>query len=274
MVARYTVVQYVPDPAAGERINIGVMAWDESGVHARFITDWRRVRAFHGADVPFLRELTKTRAERTSIEPPLPLHREQTITAAIIENMVGKWSHEVQFTDPRGSLKHAGELLNELAPVFLHENKRRTLRGRTRRAAAGIAVRAISAAVNAEVPKAASNLVKRDEILSGRFDRHRFDVVLKNGKPLAALHALSFEVGEGEYLEREVDATAWTIDDVRKKFTHLPLAVLILQPTRATHRAKFRKAQRLFRELQADVLTESNMPVWARHQAREIAARP
>ena len=74
-------------------------------------------------------------------------------------------------------------------------------RGRNRRAAAGIEARVVADAVKHELPDQVGELVKRGETLSGQLDQHRFDIVLKNGKPLAAnrypvIHTWSYKLAE------------------------------------------------------------------------------
>lgn len=273
MPSKYTVVQFVPDPTTEERVNIGVMTWDHAGVRSQFLEDWRRVRAFSVGEVGFVRDIAAELAARTAAQGALPLDNLGRIDEQRMETLARKWRHCIQFTPPRGSLKNADTLLTELAPVFLRSFPRVQRRGRTRRAAAGIAARAVATAVKHELPNQVEELVKRDETLSGHFDQHRFDIVLRNGKPLAAVHALSFEIAESERLDKEIDATAWSIDDVRKKYSQLPLAVFVLDPLGQPNRRRFTHAQRLFRALHADVLNEARIPVWATKQARTIAAR-
>lgn len=90
-------------------------------------------------------------------------------------------------------------------------------------------------------------------------------MVLTDGKSLAAVQALSFEISQAEHLEKEVEATAWTIDDVKKEHPRLPLAVFVLPPRNGS--PLYEKAQRVYRGLEAVILTGSEMGNWARTQA-------
>ncbi|MBD2774779.1 DUF3037 domain-containing protein [Iningainema tapete] len=56
MVSRYSIIQYVPDPIADERINIGVVVFNEDAVKSRFLTNWERVRLFGMEDIDFLKD--------------------------------------------------------------------------------------------------------------------------------------------------------------------------------------------------------------------------
>ena len=60
MPSNYAIVQYRPDPASDERLNIGVIAWDADGAHAVFVDTWERVRSFGGCDIGFLREFAQS----------------------------------------------------------------------------------------------------------------------------------------------------------------------------------------------------------------------
>ncbi|MEM9544071.1 MAG: DUF3037 domain-containing protein [Cyanobacteria bacterium P01_E01_bin.42] len=46
MASRYSIIQYVPDPIAEERINIGVLVFDRQNVKVHFLSNWKRVRYF------------------------------------------------------------------------------------------------------------------------------------------------------------------------------------------------------------------------------------
>ncbi len=59
MTAQYTVVKYVPDPTIGERMNFGVITWDESRMCSRFLENWHRVQAFGREDIKFLRNFAR-----------------------------------------------------------------------------------------------------------------------------------------------------------------------------------------------------------------------
>ena len=48
MPSRYSIIQYVPNPIADERIHIGVLAFDENLVKVSFLKNWQRVKDFGG----------------------------------------------------------------------------------------------------------------------------------------------------------------------------------------------------------------------------------
>ena len=273
MTAHYTVVQYVPDPTADERVNFGVIVWDGERVLSRFVGDWRRVRAFGGEDIRFLRDFARSISEKTSAELRLPEVGDE-IDPQTLTNMISEWSYSIQFTDPRGSLKSADALLGEAAGLYLREAARPVHRGaRTRMAAVRIAHNSLFTAVQERAGEDVEEIVKRNETVEGRYDQHRFDVVLANGRLFGALHAISFEIRESEHLEKEVEATAWTLDDVRKRHRTLPLGVLVLPPKGKGSFPLYSRAVKVYRKLNAEVITEKKMDTWARQRAQTIPTR-
>jgi hypothetical protein len=273
MSAKYTVVQYVPDSTADERINFGVITWDAQHVRSRFVAHWSRIRSFGGEDVSFLRDFARDVTELTSPQMPLPEIGGDKLDLSRLKKMIGEWSYSIQFTEPRGSLRDAQTLLEETASVFLRPSGPRARRGRSRRHAASLAYKFLLEAVKQQAPDGAENLVKTNEMLRGKLDAHRLDVVLANGKLLAALNALSFEISESEHLEREIQVTAWTIDDVRKLHRKLPLAIYMLPPLEKQAPGSYARATRLFESLDAEVVTsERAMKAWAKQRAQSLPA--
>jgi Protein of unknown function (DUF3037) len=273
MTAKYTVVQYVPDPTADERINFGVITWDARHVRSRFVAHWSRIRSFGGEDVSFLRDFARGITELTSPQMPLPEIGGDKLDLSGLKKMIGEWSYSIQFTEPRGSLRDPQTLLEEAASVFLRPSEPRVRRGRSRRHAATLAYKFLLEAVKQQAPDCAENLVRPNKTLQGKLDEHRLDVVLANGKLLAALNALSFEISESEHLEREIQVTAWTIDDVRKLHRKLPLAIYMLPPLENDVSGSYTRATRLFKSLDADVVTsERAMKAWAKERTQSLAA--
>ncbi len=265
MPSNYTIVQYRPDPASDERLNIGVIAWDADGAHAVFVETWERVRSFGGCDVSFLRELAQSMQGRLADGLALP---DDGLTDELREQLIGELGHSVQLTPARGAEEEAPQLVSSLAARFLYSPPPRAKPARGRRTATSHAYRAIKAAVDARKPSGAARRVHLHRNLEGKLGAHQFDVVLANGKPLAAVNALSFEVASKRDLQREVDATAWALDDVRHLDEALPLAVFVLPPTNSGAEQVFRSASKVFKGLGAKLLDDDPaMARWAKRQA-------
>jgi hypothetical protein len=265
MPSNYTIIQYCPDPVGDERLNIGVIAWDAGGAHVEFVETWERARSFGGRNVAFLRDFAQSMQSRLSEEMELLVDE---LTDGLVEQLIGDVAHSVQLTPARGDSEDAQKLVSSLASRFLYSPPPRAKKARDRRTAAGHAYRAIKAAVSGQAPDAAKPRVLFHRNLAGKFGDHQFDVILANGRPLAAADALSFEIRSKGLLQREVDATAWALDDVRRLHQDMPLAVFVLPPTNTETEKVFRSAAKIFKGLGAKMTdSESAMARWATHQA-------
>lgn len=270
MTAHYTVVQYVPDPTAEERVNVGVITWDEERLVSRFLSNWRRVRAFAGEDIGFLREFAKSVTSVTSDQSCLP-EMGPRLDQERLRKIIGEWNQSIQFTNSRGSLKSVERLVDDLASVFLREPHLKHRQPRSRRTAASKAAKSLLAAMEERSVDEPRRYIQRDHTVKGKWLDHQFDVALANGKLYSAAQALSFEINESD-LRKEIDATLWAIDDVRKKHRTLPLAVVVLRPRSRQQEKLYEQAVTVFEGFHTEVVPESMLKVWARDQARSIKA--
>ena len=258
MVSRYTVVQYVPDPVADERMNIGVIAYDEHGVHSRFLSRWDRVESFGGEDVSFLKDFAAEVARSGSAgQLPLAMGR-RTIDASIIEKIVVNWRNSIQLTDPRSATIRAEDLLRSVSDRFLRAPAPRKPRVADRRRAAKLGFEALRKQVPLES-------IERGERLPGRYTTHEFEIVVRNGSVVEAARALSFEVSEAKVLQDQIDAAAWAIEDLRGvsgEQGELPeLSVLAIPPR--TSSKTYNSARDLLTTLGAKVVLPDTMESWA-----------
>ena len=266
MTTHYTIVQYVPDPTADERMNIGVIVWDDARVYSNFVNDFSRARAFSLKNVKFLKEFADYVGNLT--KEPNRDYRE--FSPPRIEKLIQTWTDSIQFTQARGSTKSSSQLIAELPLRFLRVQEEvpiTTTPSRNRAFAVRVAYRCILDAAKARAPDRAKHLVRKHLSLQGKFNEHSFDVGLVNGSPFAAVNALSFGIVSRVTLQKEIDATAWIFDDVRKRTEDLPLAVYI---ARAEHdQALFELTAKTFRGLKSKVISEEReMMNWAATQVQ------
>ena len=270
MTAQYIIVQYVPDPTADERINFGVIVWDDARVYSTFVSDWSRARHFGGENIAFLKDFAVHVGDLTK----QPRSDYQEFSPSRIGNIINAWKDSIQFTAPRGSTRSASELFAELPSMFLRghagapvERAEAVTRGRS--VAVKLAYKCVYAVVKARMPEKAKELVRKNESVTGRYYQHEFDVVFANGRPFAAVNALSFEMANRSQLQKDIDATAWIVDDVRMnpKTEDLPLAIYTLPPLGEDDRPLFEKATKAFRGLKADVIVQDEaMSRWTDKQ--------
>jgi hypothetical protein len=271
MTAHYSVAQYMPDPVSGECVNIAVITWDERRIFARGLKDWRRASAIGSHGLTTIKAITNRLVEISAAQLPLMVEDAIRFDVSALKSAIGTWHHAIQFTPPRGSLKDPEALLADIAPTFLRElPARRRQRIRSRTTAARIAADLLFRAVEERLPNRVKDLIGKNGQLSGHLEWHRLDVILGNGKPLAAVQALSFEGGDSPALQKEVDATAWLVGDVKRRHRTLPVAVFLLPPK--SESKTYTRAKRLFPQLKSDLVLENEMEQWAKKQARVAAA--
>src|SRR5512139_5539 len=121
----FTVVQYVPDPIADERINVGLIAANREHVAAKFVDNWERIERFGGEDPGFLRDFAA--ALRPSLTPELFFPTQEPawkLDEDRIAALAGSWVRSIQFTDPRPTVLSPSEFVVRMAHRFLREHKR------------------------------------------------------------------------------------------------------------------------------------------------------
>ena len=274
MPSYYSIVRFLPDPVRDERINVGVLAYDDAGdVAGHFVRDWKRIRNFAGQDVAFLQDFIRELADATSTQRTLSFDGGQGgCSPEDIRRMASRWINSVQMSEPRASLLGRDDLLARMSAQFLvptRGRKKRTFRDR--RQAVSLARHSLETAL-AATPAAKRKNVKMEPKLhlAGELGQHVFDAALLNGKPLLGVHGISFEGPTTVQQQREVDATAWTIDDIRKKHPDLLIGVLALPPR---NKGKtYDQAQRIFTGLGAEVVDESDAADWATRATKQVLA--
>src|SRR5438552_11668042 len=101
MSTTYTVVQYVPDPIADERLNIGVIAISGDRARARFLANWTRAERFGNASVHALRDFARQIDEATLPDLALRgLGGRVELSEARLQEMAKRWVNSIQFTTP------------------------------------------------------------------------------------------------------------------------------------------------------------------------------
>ena len=122
MVSRYSIIQYVPNPIADERINIGVLAFDDRSTSVRFLSNWERVRHFGMEDIYFLKDFA-SRMESVAADGLLfPGDSENgTPKHERLLKVAQSWFNSIQLTEPRGSLEDVETLLENTVAIYLVE---------------------------------------------------------------------------------------------------------------------------------------------------------
>jgi Protein of unknown function (DUF3037) len=268
MVSKYSVARYLPNPLSGEMINIGVIAWGDGQIATHFVKDWRRAKAFGREDISFLRDFVEQIEASAQVKHRLLTRGSNPIDAKYLEQIVEAWGNSIQFSELRTSLRSPDEVIREISSIYLPALPHHSQKGRTRRTAALLALHRVTQVLIDERGPQASDLIKREHGIQGKIDAHVFDVVVANGRPLLAAQGLSFEKSFTRTVQKDVDATAWAIDDVRKAHRHLPVAILAL-----SHEESYppvERARKIFRALEADMVSEKQMDRWAKQKIKTL----
>jgi hypothetical protein len=266
----------MPNTISGEQINIGVIVFDNETVKVNFISHWRRVKSFVGADIQFLKDLAEEFRRASSDQLALPgIELGPKLNEALINQITSKWNNSIQVTPPRASLKPLDELLPQVSMQFLKQPVWGVRLYRDRRSAAHIAKIAIRKAFDEKAGKDATDKYYHTQHeVAGMFRPHLFDVVIANGSPKVAVQGLSFELPEATFLDQLINSTAFQIFDSKKAYSGLRVGILALPPlTKRQSRAYkiYKVARDTFTGLHAEFIEEDDVEVWAKRQAEQVS---
>src|SRR5260370_37888151 len=192
MITKYCVVRYLPHPLSGEMMNVGIIVWGEGKIVTHFMKDWRRIKTFGREDISFLRDFVEQIETSTSLEQKLPTLGPGQLDVRRLEELVANWGNSIQFSEPRTSLQPPEDVLREIGSIYLPGLPHRRQHGRNRLTAARVALDCISHVLLEERGPLSEGLIKRQHGIRGKFDEHRFDVAVANGRTFLAAQGLSF----------------------------------------------------------------------------------
>lgn len=275
MVSRYSVIQYIPDPVADERINIGVIAFDEHSVRVHFLSHWNRVSSFSPvADISFLWDFAHQMhkiSEEGLLFPgdrPNGLPKHERLT-----QLSQGWMNSIQFTEPRGSLADVDTLLADIVKSCLVEPPPKPKKLRDRQAAAQVAKSRIRTVLTRMYDwEKAKEMFKVNFALLGSHKEHKFDVTVANDRLFFAAHGVSFEI---QTPEKTLDSLAFMIVDIKESKPDFPLAVVALPPTEKSRERKrlqqiYKQTVETYQKLGATVIQEDQVEAWASEKLKQI----
>ena len=255
MASYFSVIQYVANPVADERVNIGLIVYDDAGRWAlRHLDGWSRVERFTG--------LPGKNFQR-HIEAVTALLETASSPQSAIEDALATWTHSVQLTLPRASLRPLDDVLETTAGAVLTDEtraSRRAGRPTLARAAHGSMVRALT---RAKLGSVIDDVLEPRSKVQGAVEAHDVDLTLHNGKVLAAVRVLSFPAKRTTYIEYEVSDAVWAVEDLRRSSDKPTVAVLVGPPEDAD-RPDYQRAQRVLRDLEAELVYPDRVEQWAR----------
>ncbi len=281
MPTYFTVAQYIPDPIANERINIGIIVFGDGQIRSRFLRNWRRVAQFAQEDIAYVHEFTERIEDAAiasvsrAIQPPIPgLPSTQPLDENMLRRIIREWSNSIQFAPPEASLEEPEVLLTTLVETFLKEPAAKQAQFRDRQAAARLAVKVVRDAVAHRLGSTvAEQIVRAPYPIAGRVvPRLKVDLAVRNGRVYVATRALSFETHDMPELDEQIQRALYTLKDVGELHPKVHLDLVALSPNPALR--GFREAQERFREVESSskqagvrLVLESNAEEWAQEIA-------
>jgi hypothetical protein len=257
---RYSVIQYVPSPVRDERINVGVIVVgaDPEFFGSRLLAPSQRGRLKRlgfAQSFSFLDDLGRELVESAVTEGELPLPTSRPWSATVLEAAHMAWANTVQLTAPRAAIHERPKvLLDSLYAELVADPAERRHRARDRRWIRRRALTGLRAGLQGAPGFDFDAHVRKDIRVTGDLEQHRFDIQLLNGQPLRLIQGLALE-GVGAR-DREIEALAWTIDDVQKHAT-TPISILSVGEGSDVDRA-----QHIYEGLGAQVVREPEFDDW------------
>lgn len=268
MASRYSVIQYVPNPIANERINIGVIVFNEEIVKVHFLRSWERIKSFGKEDIKFLRDFAMGMVEASKDGLLFPHYDPNNELSRVdrVRKVSREWTNSIQLTEPRGSLANVDSVFEDTINTYLVDEIPAQRTVRDRQEAKRIVAKSVKDVLKERLGNRASEFFKKDAaaIVNGVRGSHNFDVLVANGRPYLAAHGVSFEIRTHK---ETLDALSWWIEDVKRLDGNFPLAVVTLPP-----KSEFDDYTQLFEayentretytNLGATVLKEEEVPAW------------
>jgi Protein of unknown function (DUF3037) len=266
MASKYSIVQYVPNPIADERVNIGVVTFDEDKVCVQFLKNWDRVRHFGTGNINFLKDFAKqmNEAADSGLLFPGDLHDGTPNKQEQLTKVARGWINSIQFTEPRSSLDSAQNLLEDIIQDYLIEPAPEKPIFRDRQAAARLTVSQIKKVLERRLDTEAKKRLKTNSPVRGSHREYDFDAVFANGQPYFAAHGISFEVRVPAEVQNSI---SWMISDVKKHNPQFLLAIVALPPKAESANRQYlediyQKTTSTYSQLGANVLTENQIEPW------------
>jgi hypothetical protein len=267
----FTVIQFVPDPVADERLNAGLIVYTDEVVKLHFSHNLKRLERFADTEkVEFFREFQQdlvSRAECGTFS--------EHLSRETLEQMIQKWSSLIQFTRPRGSLLDPEPLLKQITRRFLPAD---TESEQAANPSAGRALRScvrqmLKDSIRSILGKKSALKVKSNIGVTGSVVEHKFSVGIVNGVPRLAAQVIAFDdKNTQESRLNRIHSTAWTFSEIlRQPADKRPKLAVIIDET-SPSRPEFEEARQAFGRLQVEMVPEVDLKSWADKTVEEIAA--
>jgi hypothetical protein len=216
MTYHYSLLRFVPDPARGEFINLGILAGDDDARdwELRLVQNLRRLKAIDDKDalglaLAFAARLeehivaTDQIPETTSVAP---------ISTEWLASLAGEMQNVVQLTEPTPLVAESAEAaLDTLFTEFIVDPAAQRFRFQKKHRAVASTRRAYR---DHEVPEDA--ILEPAPVTAGPYDG-RFDFAVSNGSVVQLVQCWSFQLPNQAELAEQVKAWAWVVRELRDR---------------------------------------------------------
>jgi hypothetical protein len=257
MASFYSVLRYTPHPVSEESINFGLIAFSDEVVELCFTEDWSRATTFGRKHPTALREAVK---ELTR------LHEQNALTAELVRHFAEKWQREVVLTPPRASTMAAPDLLEQLSrdvlrfpPEATHNAGKRYVLGVARTSVLSELVRRFKVSKNR-----ARGAMRTGAEFEGRVKGHALDIALFNGAFLGGGLGMSLAHPSKPQVEREIDAVAFVLGDLRAQPAMRKKPLYVLAHTHGVDNRAVMRAEAVFSQVGGELVAEPRIEKWSR----------
>lgn len=272
MTAHYSIVQYVPDPIADERMNIGVIVIGDGEARCEFVRDWRRAQRFGNESIEYLKQFAHS-VIQTRLLPDT-----QTLSLDTLCELSERWTRSIQFTTPSGSVLSPDVLLKLIATDSLKQPVRSESISKDKRAIVRKAEEILGSELERRFhTKAARKLVTHHYDYQGAVDEHRLDVAVRNGNVFLAAFAISFDRTQIEALHNRIRIAGWGLSDLQEKDKTITRAVIVSPPSESSESygeaiGLYHQTERIAQLKGAHFLPELDLPEFASDFVKRVPA--
>lgn len=269
MTYHYSLLRFVPDPARGEFINLGILAGDDDARdwELRLVQNLRRLKAIDDKDA-----LSLALAFAAQLENHIVASEQLPDTTAVapismkwLATLAGEMQNVVQLTEPAPMVADsAEEALDTLFAEFIVDPAAQRYRFLKKHRALASTRRAYR---DHEVPDAA--IIERAPVTAGPYDG-LFDFAVANGSVVQLVQCWSFQLPNQAELAEQVKAWAWVVHELNERggalragerdvtvpHREVEIAAVYVPPAADQHEAPaFTEAQAAFDETGVRALT-------------------
>jgi hypothetical protein len=270
----YSVIRYLPDPIRAEVFNVGIVVAEQGRLRARVLRPQqlgRLRRLGYIEDSSFLRDL-ENEINSAAIPRQEQLVGEIPIwTLESLQRAEREWGGSIQISP----LRPASDVPSAEAvdwffsryvappPVRHRAPDRRVIKSRVKR----LLIRSL----HAKYPRAKpQRLVRSDDLVSGKLERHAFDFTVRNSRLLQVIQTFSFDLVSRDVLAKELDATKWALKDLQEAKSRVPVSVVGMGWRQEELRTS---AEDILPQLGARFVADNELDVWAKELEESLPAR-